>query len=254
MPGASLQTAGASFTGILSDTMVDYAFGHPDLENNFSNIAPELNLAPNPPGSPYVVGEYLNNSQTGPDSSDITIDYVFGNTVGVASTGISLNATGTIATIDNNITNNLIDINCNFYITPKNTLNNMFLGPQMSCKINFNDQMINEQTGAFAFQTLPLGGSGPVCNLIPVVNKVDVKSGDKISITVSQLPGPTGYSGGFYIFYPGSTSPNNTITPNYLFSPYENSNVYYTNNLINEQYVTIQNYLQLTNNPTGPNL
>lgn len=44
MPGASLQVQGDTFSGVLADTMVDWTFGHPALNNDFSNIATALNL------------------------------------------------------------------------------------------------------------------------------------------------------------------------------------------------------------------
>jgi hypothetical protein len=45
MPGASLQTAGNTFSGVLAGTIPDWTFGDPNLNNDFSNIAPSLGLA-----------------------------------------------------------------------------------------------------------------------------------------------------------------------------------------------------------------
>jgi hypothetical protein len=248
MPGSSLQTKESNFTGVLSDTMVDYTFGHSNLNNNFSNISSQLNLSPNPQGSPLVYGGYVNYSQTGP-GSDTQIQYIFGDSFGIESTGISMNQTGTILTIDND---DLINIFLNIYITPKNTLNNMFLGPVMEYELKHNNNTYNGTAG-FDYQVLPFGGSGPVCNLIPVANNLTVNTGDEISMSISQINGPTGYSDGFYLYYPPGSVPNNIILSSCVFTPNENLYNYYTTNEKYE-YITIQNYLLLKNNPTGPNI
>lgn len=45
MPGSSLQITGATFTGDLAATVPNWVFGTPELNNDFSNIASELNLS-----------------------------------------------------------------------------------------------------------------------------------------------------------------------------------------------------------------
>lgn len=44
MPGATMQVQGATFSGDLSDTIGDWTFGHPELNNDMSNLATALNF------------------------------------------------------------------------------------------------------------------------------------------------------------------------------------------------------------------
>ena len=72
MPGASLQVQGDTFTGVLADTFADYAFGHADLNNDFSNIATALDLD----GQAFTQSDqqyvYFNNSANVEDYLKLT--------------------------------------------------------------------------------------------------------------------------------------------------------------------------------------